>query len=173
MLRNVEDPSSGTLHRPMWLDSDKEEGGLFVVRIEHRRIPLESATKRTSIQNTLAHTGGASSYLYPQGSAGKGSHYRRHQQGRKGFGGDPNHNWYPLNGVGGLVDVGRMISTTRNSLTFVNTVVASGQKAGWSLKTLAYGALSTSVIELRVGQSPVKYLGAHDLPQPCNPPFRR
>ena len=42
----------------------KKRGGLFVVGIEHRHIPLESATKRTSIQTTLAHTGGASSYLY-------------------------------------------------------------------------------------------------------------
>jgi len=27
LLRDVEDPSSVTLHRPVWLDSDKEEGG--------------------------------------------------------------------------------------------------------------------------------------------------
>jgi len=71
LLRNVEDPSSVTLHRLTWLDSDKEEGALFIVGIEHRHIPLESATKRTFIRTTLAHTGGTSSHLYPQGSHGK------------------------------------------------------------------------------------------------------
>jgi len=42
---------------------------------------------------------------------------------------------------------------TRNSLTFVNTtVIASGKKAGWSLKTLVYVivVVSTNVRELRV-----------------------
>jgi len=72
------------------------------------------------------------------------------------------------------VDVGMMISTTCNSLTFVNTtVIASRQKAGWSLKILVYVVVSINVRELLVGQSPVKYLGVHDLRHPCNPPFLR
>jgi len=32
LLRNVEDPSSVTLHRLTWLDSDKEEGGVILCR---------------------------------------------------------------------------------------------------------------------------------------------
>ena len=71
---------------------------------EHRHIPLESAAKRTSIQTTLTQTRGVLDHLYFQGLAGKDCIVEGINTRGRVFAENPTHNWYPLNGVGGLVD---------------------------------------------------------------------